>query len=57
LAKRVRRQAGVAAAAVGFITFSREADQSVRLGRALVVWLAREFLRDFNTIRRPQGVA
>jgi 2,4-dienoyl-CoA reductase-like NADH-dependent reductase (Old Yellow Enzyme family) len=45
-AERIRREAGVATAAVGFITQPQEADDIVRQGRADLVLLAREFLRD-----------
>ncbi len=46
LAERVRRDAGVATAAVGAITQPQHADEIVRNGRADVVLLAREMLRD-----------
>jgi 2,4-dienoyl-CoA reductase-like NADH-dependent reductase (Old Yellow Enzyme family) len=45
-AERIRREAGIATAAVGMITDPRQADALVREGRADVVLLAREFLRD-----------
>jgi 2,4-dienoyl-CoA reductase-like NADH-dependent reductase (Old Yellow Enzyme family) len=45
-AERIRREAGIATAAVGFITQPAEADEIVRKGQADVVLLAREFLRD-----------
>lgn len=45
-AERIRREASVATAAVGFITQPQEADDIVRQGRADLVLLAREFLRD-----------
>jgi 2,4-dienoyl-CoA reductase-like NADH-dependent reductase (Old Yellow Enzyme family) len=45
-AERIRREAGIATAAVGFITEPAQADEIVRQGRADVVLLAREFLRD-----------
>ncbi|MBL9215886.1 MAG: NADH:flavin oxidoreductase/NADH oxidase [Opitutaceae bacterium] len=48
LAERVRREAGIATAAVGLITEPMQADQIVRNGQADVVLLAREFLRDPN---------
>jgi 2,4-dienoyl-CoA reductase-like NADH-dependent reductase (Old Yellow Enzyme family) len=43
---RIRREAGIATAAVGMITAPAQADQIVRTGQADVVLLAREFLRD-----------
>ena len=45
-AERIRREAGIATAAVGFITQPKEADEIVRQERADVVLLAREYLRD-----------
>jgi len=45
-AETVRRQAGVATAAVGLITEPAHADEIVRNGRADMVLLAREELRD-----------
>jgi 2,4-dienoyl-CoA reductase-like NADH-dependent reductase (Old Yellow Enzyme family) len=45
-AERIRREANIATAAVGFITQPSEADEIVRKGQADVVLLAREFLRD-----------
>lgn len=45
-AERIRREAGIATAAVGFITEPSQADVIVRESRADVVLLAREFLRD-----------
>jgi 2,4-dienoyl-CoA reductase-like NADH-dependent reductase (Old Yellow Enzyme family) len=45
-AERIRREAGIATAAVGFITQPKEADDIVRQGQADLVLLAREFLRD-----------
>jgi 2,4-dienoyl-CoA reductase-like NADH-dependent reductase (Old Yellow Enzyme family) len=45
-AERIRREAGMATAAVGFITEPKQADDIVRGGQADVVLLAREFLRD-----------
>jgi 2,4-dienoyl-CoA reductase-like NADH-dependent reductase (Old Yellow Enzyme family) len=47
-AERIRREAGVATAAVGMITDPAQADQIVRNGQADLVLLAREFLRDPN---------
>lgn len=46
LAETVRREAGVATAAVGLIGAPQHADEIVRNGRADVVLLARELLRD-----------
>lgn len=45
-AERIRREAGIATAAVGLITEAAQADAIVREGRADVVLLARELLRD-----------
>jgi 2,4-dienoyl-CoA reductase-like NADH-dependent reductase (Old Yellow Enzyme family) len=45
-AERVRREAGIASGAVGLITTPAQADAIVREGRADVVLLAREMLRD-----------
>jgi len=45
-AERVRREAGVASGAVGMITEPAQADAILREGRAEVVLLARELLRD-----------
>lgn len=45
-AERIRRDAGIATAAVGFITQPEEADSIIREEKADVVLLAREFLRD-----------
>ncbi len=47
-AERIRREAGVATAAVGMITDPKQADEIIRSGQADVVLLAREFLRDPN---------
>jgi 2,4-dienoyl-CoA reductase-like NADH-dependent reductase (Old Yellow Enzyme family) len=46
LAERVRREAGIATAAVGLITDPGQADCIVREGQADLVLLARELLRD-----------
>ena len=46
LSERVRREARIATATVGMITQPQHADEIVRNGRADVVLLAREFLRD-----------
>jgi len=45
-AERVRRDAGIATGAVGMITTPEQADEIVRSGRADVVLLARQLLRD-----------
>jgi 2,4-dienoyl-CoA reductase-like NADH-dependent reductase (Old Yellow Enzyme family) len=45
-AERIRREAGIATAAVGGITAPAQADGIVRNGQADLVLLAREFLRD-----------
>ena len=45
-AERVRREAGVATAAVGLITEAAQADAVIREGRADLVLLARQLLRD-----------
>jgi 2,4-dienoyl-CoA reductase-like NADH-dependent reductase (Old Yellow Enzyme family) len=45
-AERIRREAGIATAAVGMITAPAQADEIIRNGRADLVLLAREFLRD-----------
>jgi 2,4-dienoyl-CoA reductase-like NADH-dependent reductase (Old Yellow Enzyme family) len=47
-AERIRRETGLATAAVGLITAPAQADEIVRNGRADLVLLAREFLRDPN---------
>jgi 2,4-dienoyl-CoA reductase-like NADH-dependent reductase (Old Yellow Enzyme family) len=47
-ADRIRREAGIATAAVGMITEPKQADEIVRSGQADVVLLARELLRDPN---------
>lgn len=46
LAEAVRREAGIATAAVGMITEPMQADEVIRNNRADVVLLARELLRD-----------
>jgi 2,4-dienoyl-CoA reductase-like NADH-dependent reductase (Old Yellow Enzyme family) len=48
LAERIRREAEIATAVVGLITEPKQADEIVRAGRADVVLLARELLRDPN---------
>jgi 2,4-dienoyl-CoA reductase-like NADH-dependent reductase (Old Yellow Enzyme family) len=45
-AERIRRETGMCTAAVGLITEARQADDIVREGRADVVLLARQVLRD-----------
>ncbi len=45
-AERIRKEAGVATAAVGLITTPAQADEIIRTGRADCVCLARELLRD-----------
>jgi 2,4-dienoyl-CoA reductase-like NADH-dependent reductase (Old Yellow Enzyme family) len=45
-AERIRRDAGIATAAVGMITDPAQADQILRSGQADAVLLARELLRD-----------
>lgn len=45
-ADQIRREAGIATAAVGMITAPKQADDIIRAGRADLVLLAREFLRD-----------
>ncbi|QYM79868.1 NADH:flavin oxidoreductase/NADH oxidase [Horticoccus luteus] len=46
LAERIRREAAIATAAVGMITEPAQADEIVRAGKADMVLLAREMLRD-----------
>lgn len=45
-AERIRREAGIPTAAVGLITQPMQADEIIRNGRADMVLLAREMLRD-----------
>ena len=45
-AERIRKEAGIATAAVGFITEPKQADDIIRTGQADLVLLARQFLRD-----------
>jgi 2,4-dienoyl-CoA reductase-like NADH-dependent reductase (Old Yellow Enzyme family) len=45
-AERIRREAGIATGAVGFITEPAQADHIIRNEQADVVLIAREFLRD-----------
>ena len=51
-AERIRRETGIATAAVGMIAEPMQADQIVRNGQADVVLLARELLRDPHWPRR-----
>jgi 2,4-dienoyl-CoA reductase-like NADH-dependent reductase (Old Yellow Enzyme family) len=46
LAERLRREAGIATAAVGFITSAAQAEHILRTGQADLVLLGREMLRD-----------
>jgi len=45
-AERIRREAEIPTAAVGLITEAKQADEIIQSGRADLVLLAREFLRD-----------
>ena len=45
-AERIRREAGIATGAVGLITTTEQADDIIREGKADLVLMAREFLRD-----------
>jgi len=45
-AERIRRETGMPTGAVGLITTPQQADEIIRSGRADLVLLAREFLRD-----------
>jgi len=45
-AERIRKEAGIATAAVGMITSPEQADHILRTGQADLVFLARELLRD-----------
>ena len=45
-AERIRKEAGIATGAVGFITTAAQAEQVISTGKADVVLMAREFLRD-----------
>jgi 2,4-dienoyl-CoA reductase-like NADH-dependent reductase (Old Yellow Enzyme family) len=45
-AERIRREAGIMTGAVGMITTAEECEEIIESGRADVVLLAREFLRD-----------
>jgi 2,4-dienoyl-CoA reductase-like NADH-dependent reductase (Old Yellow Enzyme family) len=61
--ERIRREAGIATAAVGSITEPTHADEIIRNGRADIVLMAREFLREpywprvaANTLRQKDAV-
>ena len=45
-AERIRREAGILTGAVGLITGARQAEEIIEAGRADLVLMAREFLRD-----------
>jgi 2,4-dienoyl-CoA reductase-like NADH-dependent reductase (Old Yellow Enzyme family) len=45
-AERIRQETGIPTAAVGYITEPQQADDIIRQGRADIVLLARQFLRD-----------
>ncbi|MFN2475279.1 MAG: NADH:flavin oxidoreductase/NADH oxidase [Chthoniobacterales bacterium] len=45
-AERIRREAGIATAAVGMITEATQANEIITSGRADMVFMAREFLRE-----------
>lgn len=45
-AERIRREAGVATAAVGMITTPEQAEELIKSGRADMIFMAREFLRE-----------
>jgi 2,4-dienoyl-CoA reductase-like NADH-dependent reductase (Old Yellow Enzyme family) len=55
-AERIRRETGIATAAVGMITEPAQADEIIRTGRADVVLMARAFLRDPNWPLRASRV-
>ena len=56
-AARIRREAGIKTAAVGFITEPEHADSIIRAGDADLVLLAREFLREpYWTIKAEQAL-
>jgi len=61
--ERIRREAGIATAAVGAITEPTHADEIIRNGRADIVLMAREFLRQpywpriaANTLRQKDAM-
>lgn len=57
LAEKVRREAGVATGAVGLITEPRQAEEIVASGKADLVLLARELLRDpYFPLRAAQAL-
>ncbi|HVU27430.1 MAG TPA: NADH:flavin oxidoreductase/NADH oxidase [Verrucomicrobiae bacterium] len=63
-AERIRHETGIATAAVGQITEPTHADEIIRNGRADIVLLAREFLRDpywplraANVLRKKEFLA
>jgi 2,4-dienoyl-CoA reductase-like NADH-dependent reductase (Old Yellow Enzyme family) len=45
-AERIRREAGILTGAVGMITDPKQADEIIRSGKADIVLIARQFLRD-----------
>jgi 2,4-dienoyl-CoA reductase-like NADH-dependent reductase (Old Yellow Enzyme family) len=45
-AERIRKEAGIATGAVGLITTTAQADEIIRTGKADLLLMAREFLRD-----------
>ena len=45
-AERIKKEAGIATAAVGMITSAEQAEAIIKNGQADLVLLAREFLRD-----------
>ncbi len=47
-AERIRREAGIMTGAVGMITEPEQAEEIVSSGKADVILMAREFLRDPN---------
>ena len=55
-AERIRKEAGLATAAVGWITDPRQAEDIIAQGRADVVLLGREFLRDASWPARAHRV-
>ena len=55
-AERIRNESGIATAAVGMITTPRQAEEILEQGRADVVLLAREALRDTNWALRAAHV-
>ena len=56
-AERIRREAGIATAAVGLITEGMQADDHIRNGRADIILLARELLCDpYWPLRAAQAI-